>query len=220
VVVRDVSGTPLREVKVTITGRGEMVTDSAGVAAITLADGTYRLHFEREGLITLEREVTIRNGQPVEIDVVLNLAPVPPEPEPPPPPPEPAAPPPPPPVTAGPPASVSITAFLDKNFIGREPLKESVLGCTPGATTRLLQLRDPLAAHTHDSLDEIVYVIAGDGAVRIGNEVITVAAGSLTVIPRGLQHAIERRGRNPLILLSTLAGAPCPAGVTASPSLK
>jgi hypothetical protein len=43
-----------------------------------------------------------------------------------------------------------------------------------------------------------------------------VAAGSVTVIPRTLSHTIEPRGRNPLILLSVLAGAPCPAQAAAA----
>lgn len=215
-VVRDVSGTVLDGVKVTVggPGAGRFTTDAQGVANLTLADGLYRLRFEHDGFVTLEREVTIRNGQPAEIDVALNAArplptPVPPPPTPPP------APPSSPPVAAGPPANVSITAFLDKNFIGREPLKESILGCTPDATTRLLQLRDPLALHTHDDLDEILYVVAGDGTVRTGGDVTTVTAASLSVIPRGLPHAIARRGNNPLIVLSTLAGAPCRAPVSA-----
>src|SRR5206468_11984217 len=99
---------------------------------------------------------------------------------------------------AGPPVTLSIPTFLDKNFIGREPLKESVIGCTGSATTRLLQLRDPIAMHTHD-LDEIIYVVAGDGAVRTRaangkDESTVVNAGSLSVMPRGVPHAIERRG--------------------------
>ena len=106
---------------------------------------------------------------------------------------------------------MSIPEFLDKNFIGRDPLKESVLGCTAGATTRVLQLRDALAVHTHADLDEILYIVAGDGVVRVRDETMMLAPGSLTVIPRGLPHATERRGRNPLIVLSTLAGAACPA---------
>jgi mannose-6-phosphate isomerase-like protein (cupin superfamily) len=108
---------------------------------------------------------------------------------------------------------MSIPAFLDKNFIGREPLKESVLGCSGAATTRLLQLRDPIAVHTHD-IDEILYVVAGDGAVKLRDETTVVHAGSLAVVPRGVPHAMERRGKNPLILLSVLAGAPCSAPAT------
>jgi len=111
--------------------------------------------------------------------------------------------------------NVSVPAFLDKNFIGREPLKESVLGCTSGATTRLLQLRDPLALHTHADLDEVLYVVAGEGSIRIREESTTVGAGSLTIVPRGVPHAIERRGKNPLILISTLAGLPCQADTAA-----
>jgi mannose-6-phosphate isomerase-like protein (cupin superfamily) len=42
-----------------------------------------------------------------------------------------------------------------------------------------------------------------------------VGPGSLAVVPRGVAHAFERRGKNPLIVLSMLAGAPCPPSVTA-----
>jgi mannose-6-phosphate isomerase-like protein (cupin superfamily) len=213
IVVRDVSGTPLEGVHLSITGpvRSENTTDASGGLDVMFTDGSYRIRFEREGFVTLERDVTIQKGQPATMDVVLRAAP-------PAPPPAPAAPPPTPRSSSGasrpsgptpPPSQVSITTFLDKNFIGREPLKESILGCTQDATTRLLQLRDPIAPHKHDDLDEILYVVAGDGAVRIGEEVTVVTAGSLSVIPRGLPHAIERRGKNPLIVLSTLAGAPC-----------
>jgi hypothetical protein len=121
-------------------------------------------------------------------------------------------------VASGPPVNVSIPAFLDKNFIGRDPLKESVLGCTPDATARLLQLREALKSHTHASLDEILYVVAGEGAIYIQGQSTPVTPGSLSVVPRGLQHAIERRGKNPLIMVSALVGAPCPEGPTAQPS--
>ena len=104
---------------------------------------------------------------------------------------------------------MSIPQFLEKNYIGRDPLKESVIGCTAAATTRVLQLRDSLASHTHADLDETLYVVAGEGTVRVGNQTMMIAPGSLAVIPRGLAHATERSGRNPLILLSTLSGAPC-----------
>jgi len=209
ILVRDFSGSLLNGVHVTINGPRtiEATTDQSGSAKTTLADGAYRMHFERDGFITLERDVTIKAGRPSEIDVALTAAP---------PPPPPPAPPPPPPAPvkpaagpSGPPVIVSIPAFLEKNFIGRDPLKESVLGCTPDVTTRLLQLHDALASHTHADLDEILYVVAGEGAVRIQDKVTPVAAGSLTVIPRGVAHDLERRSKNPLIVLSMLAGAPC-----------
>jgi mannose-6-phosphate isomerase-like protein (cupin superfamily) len=219
VVVRDVSGTPLEGVNVAISSSGgrRLTTDASGTAAVTLADGTYRLRFECDGFITLERDVTVRNGRPLEIDVALNRAPLPPAP----PAPQPVAPPEVPVATAGrvgPPTNISIPTFLDKNFVGRDPLKESILGCMPDATARLLQLRDAVAEHTHADLDEVLYVVAGDGAVRIRDESVAITPGSLTTIPRGIPHAIARRGKNPLIVLSTLAGAPCPTAAATEQS--
>ena len=216
-VVRDVSGTPIEGVRVIISAPASrsITTDEKGSASVSLADGSYRLRFEHEGFVTLEREITIRIGQPAEIDVALSAAPrlpAPPPPQPVAPPPKPV-PPPPPPVASGPPTNLSIPAFLDKNFIGGDPLKESILGCTQDGTTRLLQLRDPLAEHAHTDLDEVLYVVAGEGAVRIRDESTAVTPGWLTIIPRGLPHAIERRGRRPLIVLSMLSGAPCRAAL-------
>ena len=43
----------------------------------------------------------------------------------------------------------------------------------PDAVARLLQLRDAVAQHTHADFDEILYVVAGDGTVRIGTEAIS-----------------------------------------------
>ena len=222
IVVNDHSGTGLEGVGIGVSGAEshQVSTDAKGLATVPLSPGTYRLRFERERFITLERDVMIGRGQPTTVMVALDAALPPPSPAPVPlatPAPAPA-PPPMPAVAAGPPTHVSIPAFLDKNFIGRDPLKESVLGCTAGATTRVLQLRDSLALHTHADLDEILYVVAGDGVVRVRDETMTLAPGSLTVIPRGLPHSTERRGRNPLIVLSTLAGAACPVEPSAQSS--
>jgi Cupin domain/Carboxypeptidase regulatory-like domain len=217
VVVRDVSGTPLGGVKVLVSGPAslEATTDDKGTASLgALRDGSYRFRFELEGFVTLERDVPIRNGQPSEVLAALRIIPRPLVEPPPPPPPVVEAPPPPPPVPSGPPVFVSIPQFLEKNFIGREPLKETVFGCLPGSTTRLLQLHEAIAEHTHSELDEILYVVAGEGTVRVRTESSNLAAGSLSVIPRGLPHAIEQRGRNPLIIISTVSGAPCTTGGT------
>jgi mannose-6-phosphate isomerase-like protein (cupin superfamily) len=210
-------------VRVVVSGPAsqEINTDATGIASLgTIRDGSYRLRFEREGFITLEREFSVTNGQPSEIAVALSVAPAPPPPpvEPVAPPPDPIVPPAPPPVASepsGPPVFVAIPEFLDKNYIGRAPLKESVLGCLGSSTTRVLQLHDALAEHTHADMDEILYVVAGEGTVRIHDTSSVMAAGSLSIIPRGVPHTIERRGKNPMIVLSTLSGAPCRAGDTA-----
>jgi len=211
--VRDETGGSLTGVRVLLSGAatGEFTTGAAGTAIIpNLKDGVYRVRCEGDGFITLEREFTLHGGAWNPIDVVLNAAPTPP----------PAAPPPPAPARApetppaaiprsGPPVTVSIVDFLDRNFIGREPLKESILACKPLETVRLLQMREGVAAHVHKGADEVIYVVAGEGAVRIGEETAAVRAGSLVVVPNGSGHAFERRGKNPLIIVSTLIGSAC-----------
>jgi len=226
VIVRDRSGTPLRDVHISVSGVSsqDIVTDATGTASLgTNREGSFRLRFEHDGFITLERDVTIRAAQPSTIEVALNFAP-PASPPPAPPPPAPATPPEPVVVTvlaprlssvpSGPPVFVSIPAFLDKNYIGREPIKESVLSCLADSTTRVLQLHEAIGEHTHADMDEVLYVVAGEGTIRARGDMSPVTAGALTVIPHGVAHAIERRGKNPLILLSTLSGMPCPAGAT------
>ena len=215
--VKDASGHPLPGVRLLLAGTagGEFTTDDEGVVRIpSMHDGPYHLRFEKKEFIATERDLTLRGGQPDVIDVALGAAPPPPPAAPKPPVPplasRPAAATPPP--AAGEQKTVSIPAFLEGNFIGREPLKESILSCTTTATTRLLQLRDGLAEHVHANVDETLYVVAGEGALLTPKHyAVPVAPGSLSVVPRGTPHALERRGKNPLIVLSMLSGGPCTA---------
>jgi Carboxypeptidase regulatory-like domain/Cupin domain len=215
VTVRNQSGTGIAGVKLTITGpaSAEFRTDESGSATLTnLRNGTYRMRCEHEDFVTLEREFVVRGTQTAAIDVTLNRAPAPPPPPEPEPPPPPKVVEPPPPPPSGPPVTMSLLDYIDKNFIGREPVKESILACNGLETVRLIQLREPLAEHTHEKMDEVLYVVAGEGQIRLGTAPSNIAAGSLSVVPHGTPHTLERRGRNPLIVLSTLSGAPCQAG--------
>jgi hypothetical protein len=212
IMVKDEDGASINDVRLALTGdaTGEFVTGGAGTAVIPdLKEGVYRVRCEREGFITLEREFTLRGGAYGQIDIVLHAAPEPP----PQPAPEPAAPAP----TApgGRPVTMSIVDYLDRNLIAREPLKESILSCNPLETVRLLQMREAVAEHVHQTGDEIIYVVAGEGTVRMGDAATPVRPGSLVVVTSGTGHAFERAGKNPLIVLSTLTGAPCEHADTA-----
>src|SRR5581483_12003114 len=222
ITARDQSGTPLAAVKVALSGpkSDQGTTGSDGMVRFDVPPpGTYRLRFERDGFITLERELAVHGRQTLDVEVALNIAP------PPPPPPAPPPPPPPPPAPApsrvasapsGPAIVVSIPDFVNKHYVGREPLKESVIGCLADSMTRVLQLRQAVAEHTHADLDEIVYVIAGEGSVRLKDRTAAVAPGSLAILPHGQPHALAPRGKNPLMVLSILNGAECRAGGPAS----
>ena len=93
--VTDGVGAILSGVQVTAQGpvSREGATSEEGALRLTTLDpGTYRLRFVREGSITLERDVTVRAGDALGVQIMLSVAPPPPKP------PEPPPPPPPPPV--------------------------------------------------------------------------------------------------------------------------
>jgi mannose-6-phosphate isomerase-like protein (cupin superfamily) len=211
VAATDGSGSPVKGARVVVTGTAnrEGVTIADGTIRVTgLRPGAYRIRVEQEGFVTLEREVTVRaTSQRQVFDVTLTEAPSPPEPEKP----EPAAPqtsssttPP------GQPRSVVIADFVEKNFIsGRDPRKEDELGCTASARTVLLQLRDPTKEESDPDADEVLYVVAGEGTLRLGNTDVVLDSSTVAIVPRGTVKAITRKGRNPLILLSVKSGPSC-----------
>ena len=207
--VRDQDRATLAGVHLLLSGAaaGAFTTGAAGTTVIpNLKDGLYRVRCERAGFITLEREFTVRAGARNAVDIILNHGTPPTSPL------AKSAPASPSVVAvpqSGPFVAMSIPDFLDRNFIGREPVRESILACTPQETVRLLQMREGMAPHVHDRVDEIMYVVAGEGTLRLGNDTVPLRAASLVVVPHGRGHAFERRGRKPLIVVSTLAGAAC-----------
>jgi mannose-6-phosphate isomerase-like protein (cupin superfamily) len=212
VLVTSMDGKPLPEVWVRASGPvdREGSTDPSGTVTFSnLTAGAYRLRFEHGSYVTLERDVAVVAGKPLKASVALNAAP-----PPPPPPPKVEPPPQAPTVTAAPtgsypPMSVDITDFFEKNFIGNAPIKRSPLGCTNSSTSTLVQLRDPLADHAHADADELIYVVAGEGTHKVAGQERQLAGGVFAIVPRGNSHSIVRRGRQPLVMISTLSGPPC-----------
>jgi mannose-6-phosphate isomerase-like protein (cupin superfamily) len=92
---------------------------------------------------------------------------------------------------------------------GRDPIKSDQLGCTASARTTLLQIRDDLEEKSMPDADEVLYVVAGQGSLRLGNKDVPLEAGGLAVVPRGTVRGLSRKGKNPLIVLSVVSGPPC-----------
>jgi hypothetical protein len=210
--VTDRSGNPVGDVQVALAGpverSGETTTDGT-VAFRSLRSGTYRLRFEHGGFATFEREVVIGRGQKAAVSVALTPAAETPQPEPAEPEP-PAVPEPSTPTVVAEPRTMSLLDFLDKNMVrSSEPFKTSVLGCAQGGTARLMQVREPLDEQSHADLDELIYVIAGEGTLSLNGTSTKVTAGHFAMVPRGTEHVVTRQGRNPLIFVSVLAGSPC-----------
>jgi hypothetical protein len=216
--ITDAGGRPIEGVTVTLTGPvdREVKSPASGPTRIEgLRAGTYRVRFTRDGFITFEKEIAWRAGTAApELSITLNSAPpaaptTAPTPAPAPVKPEPSTSKLPPPGT---PKSLSLLDFIEKNFIsGREPQKENLIGCSGVGQTLLWQIRDPWNGREHESADAMIYVVAGDGALKLGDRDINITNGSFAVVPRGTTYGFTRRGRNPLIVLAVLSGAPCAA---------
>jgi mannose-6-phosphate isomerase-like protein (cupin superfamily) len=206
ILVTDPSGAPIPDVLVTVDGpaRRTARTEGGRIAFERLPVGSYRLHFEREGFIALDREVTARTGQPIDVKVTLKRVPLPlPAPVPPLPPRPPAA--------DAKPVVLDLPTIIEKEYVGRAPSRSSSLACAAGGSATLLQLNRPLAEHTHTDADEILYVIAGTGTAQIQDRSYALQAGVFAFVPRGMPHSLSATGRVPLTVLSTKAGEPCGA---------
>jgi mannose-6-phosphate isomerase-like protein (cupin superfamily) len=207
--VTDTLGAPLADAAVTTTGpvSREGITDADGsLRLMNMRAGNYRLRFTHEGSMTLERDLAVRAGESLTVEAALNPAPPPPK-APEPPPPAPATP------ELAPPGDPRVTpvpVFLEKNFIGgREGRKDSVLGCTATGTGTLHQLREAWLAHTHDDAEEWIYVVAGEGILRLGTTEQKLQAGTFSLVPHMMSHGLIPQGRNPLIVISVLSGPAC-----------
>ena len=202
--VADPDGKPVPTVTVQVEGPASRTTRTEGgrIALEGMPAGAYRIRFDREGFVPLERELTARAGQVV--DVKVTLTPLPPPPEPPEPPPAPSKP-----VYAAKPAAIDILQVIDKEFVGRAPGRTTPLSCGGEVESTLIQLNQPLAEHTHEDADEVFYVIAGEGNAQFGGQQQRLKAGVYLFVPRGTPHTLTQSGRNPLIVLSTRSGVPC-----------
>ncbi len=61
----------------------------------------------------------------------------------------------------------------------------------------------------NDTADQLLYVVAGAGTVRVKDQSYKADAGWFALIPRGVSHSIAREGRNPLFLMMVAMGTPC-----------
>lgn len=209
ITVTDPRGLPVSGARVTIAGPSDRSgeTDQSGqVNFVGMQPGTYRLRFDGDKVISFEREVTVRAGQPTGVEVMLNPAPPPPAP-------------PPAPVVAekpaaevGPPGMPQILSIVDlaeKQVSGNQARRETLVSCSGNTRTTLVVLNQDQAERLYDGAEIEYYVVAGQGALRLNGREAPLAAGSYASIPRNTSHSIAKRGNRPLILVAVLAGEPC-----------
>ena len=214
ITVTDSQGMTLPGVHVEVVGASDRSaeTNGSGQANFTaMQAGTYRLRLSGERVITFEKEVSLATGKPLRASASLSAAP----PPPPPPKPEPApAQPSTQPIPAGnyQPNVANFESWIDSSFIGRAPSKRLGAGCTASATSAMVQTNESIAERTRNDADETIYVVAGEGTLRMDGREHALNASSFVTIPRGTAHSIARRGSRPLMFVSTVSGPPCQPG--------
>jgi quercetin dioxygenase-like cupin family protein len=104
-------------------------------------------------------------------------------------------------LTASTPDLELVEAYLDSDPRGRVfpafPLNRA--GGTEHTAVVYFEVQpgDYLPTHT-DSAEEILYIVAGEGEARVGDERGHVRAGDLAVIPAMAPHGIANTGDEPL----------------------
>ncbi len=214
VTVLDRSGNPQDGAQVTVEGpsRRDGVTDARGAVVFrTMSTGTYRVRASLEGFVTLEKEIAVRAGNSASVELALAAAPRPaePPPAPAPEPPPPAPPPPAPAVKPGEPRIIDVPELAERSLDGRDPIRSVPIGCSGLSAAELLVVRESRQSPPRDNIDEMLYMVAGEATLTLAGKEQKIASGWFSVVPRGTAHALTRRGRNPAILLSVLAGEPC-----------
>jgi carboxypeptidase family protein len=209
--VTDKSGNGIQGVEVAVSGpveRSGVTGDNGSISFRTMRAGTYRLRFEHEKYVTLEREVVMRGAS--EVAVALNPAAVKPVVTPPPPPPQAAPAPEQRKLRPVEPRTLSVPDFLEQNFIrSSEPQKTSLIACTDAGAARILQIKEPLNNQQNDANDLLLYIIASASTVRVKDQTYKADNGWLALIPRGVSYSIARAGRNPVMAMMVAMGAPC-----------
>ena len=206
------TGKTLVDAVVKMTGpvdRGGTTGTNGLVAFENVPAGTYRARITHEGSTTFEKEIIVRAGMKHNVEAMLTAAP-------PAPTPTPTPTPTPSPVSpwqslkAGDPRAMPISDDLINAMLKeKQPNVERDFGCSGATSTRLILARENIALHRHVEVDEVLYVVAGEGTVTIDQKDHAVKPAWYILVPRGLSHSIARSGRTPLVLLSVQSGQPC-----------
>ncbi len=212
--VTDRTGAPASGVQVTAEGPASRdgVTDAAGqVQFRTMASGTYRMRASGDRFVALEKEVVVRAGATAApVEFALSVAPAPPAtaaaPEPPPARVQPAAAPE---VKPGDLRILSIVEMWETTPNAKEPSRLYPIACSGLDNTEMLVVRENFAAPADAVVDRMLYVVGGEATLTVNGRDQIVTNGWYAVIPRGTAHAWTRRGRNPVVILSTTGGRPC-----------
>jgi quercetin dioxygenase-like cupin family protein len=104
---------------------------------------------------------------------------------------------------------LSVPDLAERLLGGRDPVRTVSIGCSGLSNAQLVVVRETQQVPVRNDADEMLYVVAGEATLQLAGKEQAIAAGWFSVVPRGMAHALMRKGRNPTILLSIVGGHPC-----------
>jgi len=91
------------------------------------------------------------------------------------------------------PAGAEISILMDGETAGTAYLTENVTKVKPGVTLK--------PVHSHKNIEEIVYVLEGEGEVWVDGSTCKIKPGDSVLFPADSKHTVRNTGRGTLALL-------------------
>ena len=91
------------------------------------------------------------------------------------------------------PAAAEITMLIDGATAGSKYLSENITRVKPGVTLK--------PAHSHKDIEEIVYVLKGEGQMWAEGSTLKIKQGDSIFFPAGSMHTVRNTGSDILELL-------------------
>jgi mannose-6-phosphate isomerase-like protein (cupin superfamily) len=91
------------------------------------------------------------------------------------------------------PAAAEITMLIDGETSGSKYLSENITRIKPGGVLE--------PAHSHEGIEEIVYVLAGEGEMWMEGTTFSISKGDSIFFPAGSIHTVRNTGSITLELL-------------------
>ena len=115
------------------------------------------------------------------------------------------------------PAGPNIEALPDKPrpaVMAPKGVKNVAVGCSGVNRSQLVLVREALKPAAHPDEDETLYLIAGEATLTLAGKEQALTPGWFSLIPRGSTYGLVKKGRNPAIFLSIVAGPACNSAET------
>ena len=91
------------------------------------------------------------------------------------------------------PIGARVSMLMDAQTVGTRCLTENVTRVAPGVTLQ--------PCHSHHDIEEIVYVVAGEGVIWVDGETGKIKAGDSVLYPPNSKHTVKNTGTETLTLL-------------------